>query len=392
MTVDHDIIRQAKRFCNDPRYRKQILTTVWRTFGVNFVKAWLFRAGASLLPLLLRLFKSGDIALLRNAFHVLLAKSSISFGLFVASYFALFKGLEEKWIPRLRDRFSIQNDKWDSAIAGGLSAFTMILFEHDESIRRILGHYSAVRAFQSMYNQSSLYSRWGDWPYSLLFALSSGQIVYSFAKRPESLDWEYQAFLTRVTVIHPTIIQTVRNKLSGRHLDYDGIAKVVHQYRRDSMDLAMKTAPAIIGCDWLHPESTCSEKILGIWPYIFKMMFPVYGSLHAIPPLLFRPGTILAGPLAYFRSVILATLRSSSFMATFILIFQVILCGHRNAITAGMIGESDSFYLYGLLGFLAASSIMVEKSNRRVELSLYVSNIFCLLSVIFRFCQRRFLH
>jgi hypothetical protein len=301
-----------------------------------------------------------------------LARTSIDFGLFAASYFALFKGLEEKWVPMLRKRISIQDGKWDSGIAGGLAAITMLLFEGEESMRRILGHYSAVRALQIFYNKSSLYKIWGDWPYSLLFMLSSGQIVYCFAKRPEILDPEYRAFLTKVTVFHPTIIQTLRNRLWRRHIDFEGVSKIVLKYREESMSLALKRHPTMVGCDWIHPESTCTKKVLGIWPLIFKMMFPVYGSLHAIPSLIFRPGTILSNPLAFIKAVLLATARSSSFLATFIFIFQFALCAHRNVIGAGILGRKDSFLLYGFFGFLAASSIFIEKENRRVELSLYV--------------------
>lgn len=370
--LQQDFIEAVKRLLNDPHHFKQILLTFWRVFGVNFVKAWLFRSGVSLLPLFVRLLKSGNLTIFWRLFQVLLTKSSINFGLFAASYFALFKGLEEKWILMARERIAIKENKWDSGIAGALSAVTMLLFESDESIRRILGHYSAVRAFQIIYNQSDLYKVCGDWLYSLLFMLSSGQIVYTFAKRPEVLDQAYQAFLTRVTVIHPTIIQTIRNNNWRRHIDHEAVANLTLKHRPDCMAMALKRSPTVIRCDWMHPELTCTQKIMGIWPYIFKMMFPVYGSLNALQPAIFRPGTIRASPLGYIKTVLLATLRSSSFMATFILIFQVVLCGHRNAIASGILGKYDSFYFYGLNGMLAASSIFVEKSNRRVELSLYV--------------------
>lgn len=363
---------KVKRLIDDSNYRKQILLTVWRVFGVNFVKAWLFRSGASLFSLLVHLLKTRNPSLFWGIWRVFFARTSIDFGLFAASYFALFKGLEERWVPMIRKRFSIEEGKWDSGIAGGIAAITMLLFEGEESMRRILGHYSAVRAFQIMYSKSRLYKIWGDWLYSVLFMLSSGQIVYCFAKRPEILDPEYRAFLTKVTVFHPTIIQTLRNRLWRRHIDFDGVSKIVLKYREEGMSLALKRHPTMVGCDWIHPESTCIKKVLGIWPLLFKMMFPVYGSLHAIPPLIFRPGTILANPLAFIKTVLLATARSSSFLATFIFIFQFALCAHRNVIGAGILAKKDSFLLYGFFGFLAASSIFIEKGNRRVELSLYV--------------------
>lgn len=389
-----DLLKEAKRFFRDPERRKQVLLGLWRAFGANFVKAWLFRAGASLLSLLIRLLKTRDPAFLRDIWRVFLARTSINFGLFVASYFVLFKGLEEKWIPMGRDKFGIKDGTWDSGIAGAVSAITMLLFEQEESIRKILGHYSAVRAFQIIYNQSSLYKFWGNWPYVLLFMLSSGQVSCSFSNRPEVLDPDYRGFLAKVTGFHPIIVQTLRNKFRGRHIDFDEVAKVILKYRDESMSLAMKRSPEMLSCYWIHPESACIHSVFRIWTHVFKIMFPVYGSLHAIPPLLFRPGKIQANPLGYLKSVLLATIRSSTFMATFMFLFRAGLCVYRNAIGVGIFKKRDSPFMYGMFGFLGAIAIMIEKDHRRVELSLYVCHFNQIFGkiIIFRWCQKLYMH
>lgn len=68
----------------------------------------------------------------------------------------------------------------------------------------------------------------------------------------------------------------------------------------------------------------------------------------------------------------IATMKSGAFLASFVMLYQYQICGHRNLIKAGFT-TVNSKYLYWLAGFVCSyASIFFEDKRRRTELALYV--------------------
>jgi hypothetical protein len=59
-------------------------------------------------------------------------------------------------------------------------------------------------------------------------------------------------------------------------------------------------------------------------------MIPVYSALHTIPPILFRSKAFRANPTKVLTKSFFGTLRSCSFLATFVMLFQGLVCAQRN--------------------------------------------------------------
>jgi hypothetical protein len=312
---------------------------------------------------------------------------SIRFGLFVASFFAIFKIAESKldmesFTKIIKRTLGLKVSKgWiRSGLAGALASLALI-FEVSEETRWMFAQYAAVRAGQCVYEHArtkiKILSDIGDWLYTGIFALSSGQLVYSFAMRPETLDREYNAFLNRVTHMPLAVVQAVRDNLHDNWVNYHTMDKVVTKFYPNGLPssqlhIALKSSPGVIDCHLMHPEtSSCSHRIISRWPYIFRMMFPVYGSLHTFPALVLGPKRVFASPISFLQACLKNTVRSSSFMATYIVIFQALLCAHRCLSRNGFI-RNDHKAIYWLFGTLSAASVLIEKKSRRIELALYV--------------------
>lgn len=66
------------------------------------------------------------------------------------------------------------------------------------------------------------------------------------------------------------------------------------------------------------------------------------------------------------------TLRSSVFLAVFVVLYQSQICGHRNLVKSGWV-QGNNKYLYWLFGVTCSgTAIMVEQESRRAELAMYV--------------------
>lgn len=65
-------------------------------------------------------------------------------------------------------------------------------------------------------------------------------------------------------------------------------------------------------------------------------------------------------------------IQSSTFMSTYVFIFQIILCTQRKFMDLNLLSGEEWRYSFWFMGFLSAVSIFIEKKQRRAELALYV--------------------
>lgn len=295
---------------------------------------------------------------------------ALRFGLFIALYFALYKALEE-----LIQRYRKKVDSWNAFISGALSSVA-ILVEPEDS-RWILAQYLSVRAIgTAVFNLLQKYPKLKTWSYygdALVFALCSGQAVYSFVVRPDTVDPAYAQFLTNVTQMDPLVIRLFQRHMQTGGLDPDVVGKLGKKWAQQGIDLKELIDGShnnVLTCQIIHPLKGCWHRIFWILYANFKMVFPMYFSLHLVPTLLFKKGSQALN--AAFKSSLLNGIQSSSFMSGYVGIFQTLLCMQRNLMSLGVI-KQEWRYAFWWMGFLSAASIFIEKKSRRAELVLYVT-------------------
>lgn len=140
-------------------------------------------------------------------------------------------------------------------------------------------------------------------------------------------------------------------------------------------------------------------------------MLPIYGALTVIPMLLFKRKAVMREPVRMLVKALAGTLRSSSFLGVFVIIFQCTLCSCLRAyvpLTHSPAFNCGKYNLYNLLtslrsspspsllatlarfvpqklvdvliqkpsfwlgGALSGLSLFVEEAHRREELAMYV--------------------
>jgi hypothetical protein len=121
-------------------------------------------------------------------------KESLRFGLFVGGFSGLYR-LALLVLRKLRGQ-----SKTSNAFLAGAIASVALLFE-EEGQRVTFSHYLLVRAAQCLYNAMKTRGYWdfmgdrlrhGD---SLLFALSSAQVMFAYTIRPETIPSSYYKFI-----------------------------------------------------------------------------------------------------------------------------------------------------------------------------------------------------
>jgi len=125
-----------------------------------------------------------------------LGRESLRFGLFVGSFSGLYR-LALRVLQRVRGEARTSN----ALVAGAVASLALLWEEEDQRVT--FSHYLLVRALQCVYN--ALKSRGkldflgnslkhGD---SLLFAVSSAQVMYAYGARPETIPYSYYKFIVQ---------------------------------------------------------------------------------------------------------------------------------------------------------------------------------------------------
>ena len=81
-------------------------------------------------------------------------------------------------------------------------------------------------------------------------------------------------------------------------------------------------------CGAVHPwvESCMAVPLPRLWT-VFQWGFPIYGALHLIPLMLFKRSAFLSNPLRMIWRAAWGTIRSSAFLASFVVSYQ---CEHTS--------------------------------------------------------------
>ncbi|KAJ3106102.1 hypothetical protein HDU96_008324 [Phlyctochytrium bullatum] len=272
-------------------------------------------------------------------------------------------------------------------VAGSVAGAVAVLFE-TRANRVAVMQQIGIRSLQGYYNhlhaRSLVHVPHGD---SLLFMLACGSILYAYAMAPTTIPKEYYNWMVRIAQMPREMLEL--NRLNVRSLESTGrglvdptaLATAIHAHGGaqawKSLNAAHQFAsrhgghyPAL-PCSVLHPTTeSCTAYTLSLGASVLGAMVPVNAALNVVPLVVFKPKEVLAAPVAAARRAVVATVRSSVFLAVFIAAFQAGVCGHRGLIEKGVV-RKDHKMVYYALGAAAGASIFLEKRSRRSELVLY---------------------
>lgn len=261
-------------------------------------------------------------------------------------------------------------DHINSVVGGFFGGFGLLFL--NPSDRRTVSLYALARAAQCGYNilkSRGMWHFWGsNWRHgdSLLFALSTAQIMYAYVMRPESLPDSYYKFIVRTGPIDALVLHNVRAMNRGRLVDSPKLIEYVSKVNPSSMLKSLSTTPPIIPCEVLHPQcDSCAQNGVQVFVDVAKKISPVYGALSAVQHIVVGFWHFIKDPERKILRILTSTLNSTLFLSSLVSIYQLTICLQRKLVT------KDFRFIYWIAGFVSGLSILLEEKHRRSELALY---------------------
>ncbi|GAA5941017.1 hypothetical protein JCM1841_006610 [Sporobolomyces salmonicolor] len=349
------------------------------------------RAFVNLVIVLLRMTRKRGLAP-KLVLHALFGQDTIRFGAMLGLFSFLYKWtLHTLRLYNFGPKGAGNEEVWHAAIAGAVSGLSV--WAEKPSRRVTIGQQMFVRGLQGHYNILKGRGIIRVKNVSVLvFGFSCAQIMYSWLMAPEALPSGYRRWITNASRVSepclPVNLSAYRNgsfdpEAARKTLEWGRgatgqNAALIEAYaqRAEKGDFGPPFAP----CFTVHPwKNTCTATAIDRWHHVFRWIAPVYAGLHVIPPIILRRAVFLKDPKAALLKSFLGTLRSCSFLATFVTLFQGLVCLQRNIwdkfhgrIPAWLeaIIMHKSYYWFS--GFATCLSLFIEERKRRRELAMYV--------------------
>mmetsp|Transcript_10702 Transcript_10702/g.12911 ORF Transcript_10702/g.12911 Transcript_10702/m.12911 type:complete len:521 (-) Transcript_10702:1325-2887(-) len=359
----------------------------FKTFLTNFVLTYNLRAGVAFLVRTLSVLRQDPKAFfslqrLLDEAQFKFREEAVRIGLFVGLFTGTYKATTHALARRESadcESEKVVPKKWHSAVGGFLAGFSLLIM--DKSWHRTLSLYMATRAVQCWYNfnkERSYFHFWGShWSHgdSLLFAVSSAQIMYAYVMRKETLPRSYHKFIVNQGPIDGLMLETVQQ--SCRDLPID-TGKVLDYVKKNGGEEAVKAVKPwlekqpvkLIPRRALHPHtSSAVVATLESFSGVAKKIFPVYLALALVPAMVLRYKIFVKNPLGVVGKALASAAQSSTFLATFCSSYMAQICLQRMVFES--MGWRDRKQVYWIAGFFSSASILLEKKGRRSELALY---------------------
>ncbi|ORZ10262.1 hypothetical protein BCR41DRAFT_338819 [Lobosporangium transversale] len=269
-----------------------------------------------------------------------------------------------------------KDDRINGAIAGAIAGLAILIENHERRVT--FAQQMLIRAGQGVYNAGKhrgVFSfRHGD---AVLFALACGQVMYAYTMQPESIPPEYLKFMLNTARVPAEALAFNRARVRGFPVDVSQVAALVRRHKPTPKALEtvskLDAFTDMIPCAVLHPSyDSCTYNNAERFVQVTKNILPVYATLNFVPLLVLRMKRLLANPVSVLSRTSFNTLRSSIFLAVFVVVYQSQICAQRNLVKHGWL-KGNNKYLYWLFGVTCSgSAIMVEQESRRAELAMYV--------------------
>lgn len=310
---------------------------------------------------------------------------------------------------------------WHAYIAGAISALAIMIDKKDNRVS--LAQQLLVRGLEGTYN--SAHSKGLiTIPHGAVisFGLACGQIMYAWLNQPHTLPKSYISWITQASHISPTALPIHRDIMrnnkseaskaiplfpdgkipspmptSGESLRFPNLApnksnrrgvtgksvKGVIDYMK-SQDEGKKLYH--IPCEIVHPwENNHFWSPIDRFLEVTRWILPVYMTLHFVPAVFLRMRAFRKDPIRVFLRSLFGSVRSSSFLGVFVIIFQTAFCTlhqiHDRISSSPTLSANTPIWLQKFLvstiahwgaGFLTCLSLFVEHKRRRTELAMYV--------------------
>ncbi|OQR90821.1 hypothetical protein ACHHYP_05225 [Achlya hypogyna] len=355
----------------------RLLAAAAQTGASNFILAYNVRAGIAVLVRIVLLLQKkqfkqvANLKVLLSEKHLSFRVEAVSMGLFIGWFTGGYQALKAI-IKRLRDVDDEEVDDPTTTIVAGTLAGTAVVFVEPER-RRSLALYALARALQCLYNSAKsrdVWHFWGSqWAHgdSLLFGITSAQVMYTFIMRPSILPKEYSSFIHRTGPVAWKVLHFVQRNTNGEPVEPSEVTRFLADVESPVQYSCQHNQPTIIPCGLIHhPTSSCSYGFLLTLVKAMRSTLPLYMSLNIVPQVVLQFRRFLRTPFySLFRGVI-GGFRSTLFMGSFVAIYQAAICVHRQ------IFQRDHKFAYFAAGLVSSFAIFIEAKGRRSELALYV--------------------
>jgi hypothetical protein len=252
--------------------------------------------------------------------------------------------------------------------------------------RTSLALYAMVRALEFSGNAAALAARapgsaapswlktalaWRHWD-TAAFTACCAEIMHSWFYGRHRLPRAYVRWISAVASIDERLVEMLARFRRGDLRYGGGRSPLLAAYCRDH-GLPSRWADCEV---WLPPRavhprsgSSSARHVLRTWLRTLRTVAWLYGPVHVIPLLLFRPRAVAAAPLASAARVGQAVASSSAFLATFVASLWAFICGGRALLRRRR--DESTGVLAGCA--LCGLSVLIEKKKRRWDLALYVA-------------------
>ncbi|CDS09623.1 hypothetical protein LRAMOSA10983 [Lichtheimia ramosa] len=212
-----------------------------------------------------------------------------------------------------------------------------------------------------------------------VFTTACTEIMFAWFYAPERLPGSYSSWITKMSEMDKRLLMALRAIRNGDWKD-TGMQDLLGDY---AVELGLPKAAGDpmngrIPCQIVHQGQPYGCEVYAVNRFIkgFIKVYPLYLSVHLLPPLLFRTSQLLQNPGSRLFQILKASTRSSTFLASFITIIWYSICLVRTRIGHQVLNVNQSYLdntLAPLVGcMLCGLSLLIESPHRRGEMALYV--------------------
>eukprot|EP00941_MAST-03F_sp_MAST-3F-sp1_P006037 g6037.t1 len=319
----------------------------------------------------------------------LLDQDSLRFGLFLGTGIGGYRALRGILSEAYPSGTIVTNDSCyshmvsNAAVAGFVSSLAMFIDNKRSAIprRTTLSLYALVKAIEfvlhgggdalSTSNPIVQYLYKFKHYDTFFFSLSCSEIMYSWFYARARLPPNYVRWISAMASIDERLVEALKRFRLGSLRYTKNPNNFFHNYCLDhGLDPQIADCTAWIPKSVVHPMDPTSSiaHVIRTWIRTFFRAFVLYGPVHTLPVLIFRPRQIIVSPGQLFKRVSSAAVQSSAFLATFVGIIWASICSCRNMLRQSL--DETTGVVLGCA--LCGLSILIERKSRRSALALYV--------------------
>ncbi|CAO3674739.1 unnamed protein product [Rhizopus stolonifer] len=215
-----------------------------------------------------------------------------------------------------------------------------------------------------------------------VFMMASTEIIFSWFYEPHRLPKSYANWITNMSGVDGRILKALRVIRSGEWIygKNTGLEYLLGDYC-DKLEIPRTYGDPLSGrinCVVIHEGGLWGCEVNAMYRFAkgFIKIFPVYLAVHLTPPLIFKTSRLTKNPIGSLFHILAASVRSSTFLGTYIGIIWYCICLVRTRIGHQVLGINQT-RLDDTLGPLTGSmlcglSLLIENKHRRGEMALYV--------------------